>query len=166
MKKTEKKSTVKKRIFKNNNWMVMVILALCLIANAGIAKIYVETIEKKWNLTMEKILSKDQMKALLEEWNIRQHSFLILFVIDIALCVGILMLVSRIFANILTTDIMKPLKELSKGAERIRKIDMNIDIDYSGDEEFENVCENFNKMQSYIKSEKEKMTVMRKPEDR
>lgn len=71
MKKTEKKSTVKKRIFKNNNWMVMVILALCLIANAGIAKIYVETIEKKWNLTMEKILSKDQMKALLEEWNIR-----------------------------------------------------------------------------------------------
>lgn len=76
------------------------------------------------------------------------------------------MLVSRIFANILTTDIMKPLKELSKGAERIRKIDMNIDIDYSGDEEFENVCENFNKMQSYIKSEKEKMTVMRKPEDR
>ena len=48
---------------------------------------------------MEKVLDKEQMKELLEDWTLQQRSFQILAGIDVILCLGVLIGVSRVFAK-------------------------------------------------------------------
>ena len=66
------------------------------------------------------------------------------------LCIAVLVIMSQIFTGNLVKHIMEPLDELAAGAKRIRENDLTEDINYSGDIEFENVCDTFNKMQKHI----------------
>ena len=75
---------------------------------------------------------------------------------DGILCVLALIVVSRIFTQKLTGDVMKPLHALTDGANRIRENNLMETINYSGAREFEMVCDTFNDMQQHILSEQEK----------
>ncbi|HFI0601964.1 TPA: sensor histidine kinase [Streptococcus suis] len=52
--------------------------------------------------------------------------------------------------------IMKPMDELHKGVERIRKGNYQENLDYSGDREFEELTEGFNQMQTSLLEAQEK----------
>lgn len=75
---------------------------------------------------------------------------------DGILCVLALIVVSRMFTQKLTGDVMKPLHALTDGANRIRENNLTEAITYSGAREFEMVCDTFNDMQQHILSEQEK----------
>ncbi len=66
------------------------------------------------------------------------------------------MIISQIFTKNLTNHIMEPLDALSEGAKRIKGNDLSQDITYTGDIEFEDVCDTFNDMQKHILEEQEK----------
>lgn len=79
-----------------------------------------------------------------------RHSFSVFFIVFIIIgvaAIGVILFFSSFFTKILGHRIMEPLNVLIKGAKRIQAGNLNEDIYYKGDEEFENVCNTFNAMQ-------------------
>ena len=150
------KRTVRRRIFLSNALMVLVTLAIFLVINVGVIKIYAEYVEEELRTSAEKIVSEDELHDLVEDFTIHKNEFILLFLADGVLCIAVLVIMSQIFTGNLVKHIMEPLDELAAGAKRIRENDLTEDIDYSGDIEFENVCDTFNKMQKHILREQEK----------
>ena len=150
------KRTVRRRIFLSNALMVLVTLAIFLVINAGVIKLYAEYVEEELRTSAEKIVSEDELHDLVEDFTIHKNEFILLFLADGVLCIAVLVIMSQIFTGNLVKHIMEPLDELAAGAKRIKENDLTEDINYSGDIEFENVCDTFNKMQKHILREQEK----------
>lgn len=160
--KIEKKQTVKRRIFLSNALMILVTLVLIVLINLGVVKLYWELIENDWKVMEQQysteLISQEtsSVEDLLEEWTVHQKMFYVLFFADAALCAVSLILVSLFFTRRLSRHIMEPLDELGKGVERIKENVLTEEIIYSGDAEFEGICEIFNEMQAHILEEQEK----------
>ena len=148
--------TVKRRIFLSNALMVLITLAVFLVINVGVIKVYSEYVEEEVRASAEKIVSEDGLEDLVEDFTIHRNEFILLFLADGVLCIAVLVIMSQIFTGNLVKHIMEPLDELAAGAKRIRENDLTEDINYSGNIEFENVCDTFNKMQKHILREQEK----------
>lgn len=129
---------MKKRIFISNTLMVIVTLAVFLVLNLFIIKLYWHSAETKLRETAGQIIEAEDPGEMLEEWMIHQDKFLILFGIDGVLCIFILVAISQIFTGRLTRHIMEPLDLLADGAE------------------FEEVCNTFNNMRASLRQEQEK----------
>ncbi len=151
-----KRQTVKTRIFIANAWMIFVTIALVGLINIGVIKLYWESIEQEWQLSMQTMAATADMGELLKQWTVHQQSFYVLLLIDILVCVGVWIAVSLFFTGKLARQIMKPLNALEQGAQRIRNNDLTQDIIYHGEEEFEDICHAFNQMQAHILAEREK----------
>lgn len=151
-----KEQTVSKRIFVSNAWMIGVTLALILLVNIGIVRLYWESVEQNWQISMEEMADSASIEDLLEEWTIHQKSFYILFMVDALVCIAILILVSSYFTGKLARHITSPLKELENGAKRIQNHVLTEPVTYQGDTEFEEICTTFNEMQEHILQEQEK----------
>ncbi len=148
--------TVKKQIFWSNTLMVCVTLVVFLAINLLVIKLYGELIEKEFLLSLDETADSSELKAFLAEWTVRRNGFLLLFAADGVLCILFLVGISQLFTKHLTARIMEPLSALEEGAKRIRENDLTTDIVYSGDVEFERVCDAFNDMQHHIHDEQEK----------
>ena len=96
------------------------------------------------------------MEDLIIDWTFQRNEFLLFFGLDGILCIIVLVIISQIFTKNLTNHIMEPLDALSEGAKRIKGNDLSQDITYTGDIEFEDVCDTFNDMQKHILEEQEK----------
>lgn len=151
-----KKQTVKTRIFIVNAWMIFVTIALVGLINIGVIKLYWESIEQEWRLSMQTMAATADMGHLLKQWTVHQQSFYVLLLADILVCAGVWIVVSLFFTGKLARQIMKPLHALEQGAQRIRDNDLTQDIIYHGEEEFEDICHAFNQMQAHILAEREK----------
>lgn len=151
-----KKNTVKRTIFITNALMILATLALLLVINLGVVKIYWESIERKWEASMVTITEDANVEDMLEEWTVHQNSFILLLIIDALFCIAAFIIVSSFFTRNLVRYIMKPLDALGAGAKRIQENVLAEEIVYSGDVEFETICETFNGMQAHILEEQEK----------
>lgn len=151
-----KQRTVKKYIFKYNTIMVVATLAIFLIINILIIAMYSETIEHEVKASLEQIADKDTLENLLSQYTIQRNSFVALFIVDGVLCITGLILVSQLFTKSLVGHIMEPLNILTDGAERIKRNDLTKKLEYTGEAEFEDVCNTFNAMQSSILAEQER----------
>ena len=151
-----KKGTVRRRIFVSDTAMVLVTLFLFLLVNLLVLKIYSEAIEKAFLDSAEQIVNAQELEELLKQRILYQNKFLLLTAADGIACVLILIGVSRFFTRNLTSHIMEPLDTLAEGAKRIQNNDLQQEITYTGDEEFEQVCEVFNEMQRHLYEEQEK----------
>lgn len=148
--------SVKRRIFLSNALMVLVTLAIFLIINAVVVKVYFESMEHELKAFIGDVVDEDDLENVFEELTIHRDEFILLFFMDGILCIAVLFMVSQIFTKRLVNHIMKPLNALSDGAERIRNQDLTQDVIYSGDIEFENVCHSFNEMREAVLEEQEK----------
>lgn len=151
-----KKGTVRRRIFVSNTAMVLATLFLFLMMNLLVVKIYSETIEKAFLDSAEQIVNGQELEELLKQRILYQNKFLLLIAADGITCVLILFGVSRFFTRNLTLHIMEPLDDLIEGAKRVQNNDLQQEIVYTGDEEFEQVCDVFNEMQHHLCEEQEK----------
>lgn len=151
-----KRQTVKKRIFISNILMILVTLVLVFVINIGVVKLYWESIEQEWKVSMETKADTADMEDMLEEWTLHQHTFYVMILADVLVCALVWILVSLFFAGDLVRQIRKPLDALGQGAKRIRENELTEEIHYQGDEEFEEICHTFNEMQAHILAEQEK----------
>jgi len=83
--------------------------------------------------------------------------FLLLFISVGVFSILILLVITQLFTKNLVKHIMRPVLLLSESASRIRTGDLSKEIQYYGDDEFENLCISFNDMQKSLKNEKEKI---------
>lgn len=151
--------TVKRRIFLSNALMVLVTLVIFLVINLVVVKIYSESIEADFRSSAEQYVGQADgggLDDLLEDWTIHRNEFLLIFGADGLICIAVLILISQIFTKKLVDHITKPLDLLEAGAKRIRENDLTGEIQYTGDLEFEQVCDTFNDMQRHILTEQEK----------
>lgn len=153
--KNEGKS-VRRRIFLSNALMVLATLLLFLALSLGTAKIYWESVEQQLLSSAKTRIDPERLEEIVRDLTIRKNEFFLIFFADGALCIAGLLIVSQLFTGRLAAHIMKPLKALMDGAERIRKNDLTKEIEYAGDSEFETVCAAFNEMQRHILEEQEK----------
>lgn len=151
-----KGQTVKKRIFISNACMILVTCFIVLFINIGVVKIYWESIEQGWLMSMTAGLDTSRVENMLQEWTVHQESFYVLFFVDLLICIAVWILVSMFFTKRLVNQIMTPLEALGQGAKRIRENNLTTDIHYRGDAEFEEICHTFNDMQAHILAEQEK----------
>lgn len=151
-----KGQTVKKRIFISNACMILVTCFIVFFINIGVVKIYWESIEQGWLMSMTKGMDTSRVENMLEEWTVHQESFYVLFLVDLLICIAVWILVSLFFTKRLVNQIMNPLEALGEGAKRIRENNLTEVIDYKGDTEFEEICHTFNDMQAHILAEQEK----------
>lgn len=152
----KKQRSIRQRIFQSNTLMVITTLVLFLLVSAMVVKVYSESIEQDLKYYDEGTMQWESGHSPLDLWEEHKRGFLAAFLIDGALCIIVLVLISQFFTKRLADFIMRPMDELSKGAERIRKGDLSQEIAYHGDMEFEKVCGTFNDMQKHILLEQEK----------
>lgn len=136
--------------------MILVTLVLVFLINIGIVKLYWESIEFRWQESIEMMADTTAVEELLKEWTLHQHTFYVILLADICVCVIAWIVVSLFFTGKLVRQIMKPLDALGEGAKRIRENKLTEEIYYQGDEEFEEICHTFNDMQAHILLEQEK----------
>lgn len=150
------KKTVKRRIFLSNTWMVLVTLFIFLVINIVVVKVYAETIEREFRVSMERTLEEDALEELFADYTIHRNEFLLLILADGILCIIVLAAVGQFFTKRLVRHIMFPLDILMDGAKKIRENDLTQKIVYQGDAEFEEVCDTFNDMRKSILKEQER----------
>lgn len=150
------KRTVKRRIFLSNACMVVVTLFIFLMINMFVVKVYAESIEEEFRMSVEQVVDKNGLDDLLEDWTVHRDEFILIFGADGILCIIVLVIISQLFTKNLTNHIMEPLDALAEGTKRIQKNDLTQKISYQGELEFENVCAAFNDMQESILAEQEK----------
>ena len=79
------------------------------------------------------------------------ETFLVVFVITGLLAILGLLLLSQIFTRMLIKTIMKPVEVLELAAQRINDGDLNTPIVYTRQDEFQTVCNTFNRMQEHLR---------------
>lgn len=152
-----KKNTVKQQIFIMNTAMVLVILGIAFIVNYFFAKLYLAAAESDFEKTLQNvIINHVSFEDAIEAWTIKRHGFLMIFSLDILICIMVFLFVSFIFTKKLSHCITQPLDELTAGADRVKKGNLSQNIIYKGLHEFETACENFNDMQKHILDEQTK----------
>ena len=150
------KRSVKRRIFVSNTLMILVTLILFFMVNIAVVKIYTESVEHEFEASVTQVVDSDDLKDLIKDWTIKKNTFISLFVADGIICVIGLVAISQVFTKNLSNHIMEPLDELCNGATRVKNNHLTQDISYTGDLEFERVCQSFNNMQKHILNEQEK----------
>lgn len=154
----KKPATVRNSIFQSNARMLGVSLLLIVLINLGMIKIYWESIEQGWMTAIEQTAEADAMtvEALVKEWTVHQRSFYGMLAVDALLCVVAVVIVSLFFTGRLATQISHPLEILKAGTRRIRRNDFGEQLQYEGEEEFEELCIAFNEMQDHLDAEQKK----------
>ena len=152
----KKNQTVKRRIFISNTLMVLITLCIFLMINIVFLKLYFRFVEQKMIISAERTISANALEDLIEDWVIHNNSFFLLFLIDGAVCIIVLIIISQLFTKNLTNHIMEPLQILSEATQRIKNNDLTCSIEYMGDREFEEICYTFNEMQRHLLTARER----------
>lgn len=150
------KKTVKRRIWISNIAMVLITLMLFLGINILIIYSYSESIENEVKAAIENVMEPDAMEDMLKDYTIHRDGFIFLFIVDGILCIASLLIVSQFFTKSLAEHITEPLDALTDGTKRIKANNLEQEIIYSGDREFEDICSSFNEMMKEIATEQEK----------
>lgn len=74
------------------------------------------------------------------------YAFLVLLVVVITF----ILILAGFFSRKILTRITEPVEALENGAKRIREGELEVPVEYKGDEEFEQLCDTFNEMQRSI----------------
>lgn len=83
------KNSVKQRIFLSNTLMMFALLAIFLLINLAVIKIYGESIEHQFVNNASAFLTETEWKNFLKTWTIRQNQFILLFILDGVVCIVI-----------------------------------------------------------------------------
>ena len=150
------KGTVRRRILISNVLMVLVVLVIFLGINLFIIYCYSESIESEVKATIEKVVDAEELDAIFQNYFVYRNQVILLLGVDGILCIACLIIVSQVFTRNLTKHIMEPLDALAEGTGRIKADNLEQEISYTGDKEFENVCTSFNEMMKSIAMEQEK----------
>lgn len=145
---------LKKKLFRSN----MLFLFLSMVTLLLIGTAVIGACEDRFERTFEEIgyekmdrdvwdISKDIGKEAIRE----SFAFLVLIVLVVGIiAILALLLLAAIFTKRMNRLVMEPLDCLVEGAKRIQDGNLEEEIVYEGQEEFERVCRAFNEMQRTI----------------
>ncbi len=132
--------SLKKRLFYSNMLILFsALLSLLLIVVLSLV-LFEDAVERQFKTA-----------ALLEEEHMRLFTVLLPMLLLIGVgAIAVILALSAFFTNRLSRVVMEPVEKLLLGVERIRNGNLEEEIDYQGEAEFEQVCRAFNSMQHTI----------------
>lgn len=162
--------TIRKRLFISNAVIVLTSLVMLMAVMLGVLKvaekIYMPNFDDLHHVTVTDrngetlVLNNDVFHEnggeLLAKYKSEITSMFILFISVGAGAIIIILLLSNIFTQIMLKEIMKPAEILISAAKRIDMQNLDEPIDYSGNDEFKEVCDVFDYMQLHLKEGIEK----------
>lgn len=131
--------SLKKRLFQSNMLFLFLALVSMLLVGAGVVMIFEDSFEK--------MFETPEMEAALRQ------SYLLFVLIFLLIGMGVivvLLVLATLFTRKMTNMVMEPLEQLSAGAKRVKEGNLEEDVIYAGEQEFEQVCQTFNEMQKAI----------------
>lgn len=131
--------SLKKRLFQSNMLFLFLALVSMLLVGAGVAMIFEDSFERRFETP--------EMEAAVRQ------SYLLFVLVFLLIGIGVivvLLLLATIFTRKMTDMVMEPLEQLSAGAKRVKEGNLEEDVIYAGEQEFEQVCQTFNEMQKSI----------------
>lgn len=162
--------TIRKRLFISNAVIVLTSLVMLMAVMLGVLKvaekIYMPNFDDLHHVTVTDrngetlVLNNDVFHEnggeLLAKYKSEITSMFILFISVGAGAIILILLLSNIFTQIMLKEIMKPAEILISAAKRIDMQNLDEPIDYSGNDEFKEVCDVFDYMQLHLKEGIEK----------
>ncbi len=162
--------TIRKRLFISNAVIVLASLVMLMAVMLGVLKvaekIYMPNFDDLHQVTVTDrkgetlVLNNDVFHEnggeLLARYKSEITSMFILFISVGAGAIILILLLSNIFTQIMLKEIMKPAEILISAAKRIDMQNLDEPIDYSGNDEFKEVCDVFDDMQLHLKEGIEK----------
>ncbi len=132
--------SLKKRLFYSNMLILFsALLSLLLIVVLSLV-LFEDAVERQFKTA-----------ALLEEEHMRLFTVLLPMLLLIGVgAIAVILALSAFFTNRLSRVVMEPVEKLLLGVERIRNGNLEEEIYYQGEAEFEQVCRAFNSMQHTI----------------
>lgn len=143
--------SLKKRIFHSNMLIIFISLFLLLMVVLGVLVIYEDTFERQ--VREIKDFHLDELVIQFFRSNIFFTLISAVLIISVITIIVILLLAS-IFTRKINKIIMLPVDLLVAGTTRVKNGNLKEPIEYTGEEEFEKVCQTFNDMQSMILEDK------------
>lgn len=143
--------SLKKRIFHSNMLIIFISLFLLLMVVLGVLVIYEDTFERQ--VREIKDFHLDELVIQFFRSNIFFTLISAVLIISVITIIVILLLAS-IFTRKINKIIMLPVDLLVAGTTRVKNGNLEEPIEYTGEEEFEKVCQTFNDMQSMILEDK------------
>ncbi len=131
--------SLKKRLFQSNMLFLFLALVSMLLVGAGVVMIFEDSFERRFETPA--------MEAAVRQ------SYLLFVLVFLLIGIGVivvLLLLATIFTRKMTDMVMEPLEQLSAGAKRVKEGNLEEDVIYAGEQEFEQVCQIFNEMQKAI----------------
>ena len=128
--------SLKKRLFQSNMLFLFLALVSMLLVGAGVLMIFEDSFERRFETP--------EMEATLRQ------SYLLFILVFLLIGMGaivVLLVLATIFTRKMTNMVMEPLEQLSAGAKRVKEGNLEEDVTYVGEQEFEQVCQTFNEMQ-------------------
>ncbi len=133
--------SLKKRMFRSNMMILfLALLALMLIILAVL------------------VVFEDSFERQLQSGNQSWQGFFFILLLALAViglaAIAVLLFLASFFTKRMSRMVMEPVEKLVAGARRIQDGNLEEDIEYQGEEEFENVCRTFNAMQRAMREDR------------
>ena len=148
--------SLKKRMFRSNMTILFLALLAQILVVVFVLFLFEDSFEKQFHETEQEIMRQYSEPGQALESGISdffQESFVTVLGSFFLISVGVMAIVlvlSAFFTRKMNRVVMEPLEKLLEGANRIKDGNLGEEIQYQGEEEFENVCHVFNSMQRTI----------------
>ncbi len=70
-----------------------------LMINMFVVKVYAESIEEEFRMSVEQVVDKNGLDDLLEDWTVHRDEFILIFGADGILCIIVLVVISQLFTK-------------------------------------------------------------------
>lgn len=143
--------SLKKRMFRSNMMILFSALVSLMLIILLVLVLFEDSFERQFHSIGRAVLeNRDVEEALVRHWSGLFSTILLCLLLIGAGAIAFLLLLSSFFTRKMNRIVMEPVEKLVKGAERIRAGELDREIEYSGEAEFEHVCSIFNSMQRTI----------------
>lgn len=144
--------SLKKRMFRSNMKILLSALLSLMAILLTVLILFEDSFERQL-----RSMGQIRVEAYAEE-AVRREFFLTFFVAVLLIglaAVAVVLLLASLFTRRMNRMVMEPVEQLVAAARRIQDGNLEEDIVYQGEEEFEHVCRTFNAMQKTMREDRE-----------
>ena len=148
--------SLKKRMFYSNMLIIFSALLALMVIIVGVLVFFEDSVEAQFHLAMEAAGPVSTETDWPEQALQQLFGTVVAAVILISMgAIGVVLLLAAFFTKLMNRRIMTPVELLAEGAQRIENGNLDEAIVYTGEKEFENVCQAFNGMQQTIRQDRQ-----------
>lgn len=141
--------SLKKKLFRTNMAVIFASLAAFMVIMLVVAKVFEDLLENQLDIYIKGNFQNEEewLAGFFEEYG---YVFLAGVLAAGIAAIAFILIAASFVTRKTNQTVMRPIELLTEGTRRIKDGNLTEEIEYSGEEEFEELCRTFNDMQSRI----------------